>query len=91
MILINMNQLTKQELEQLRNIRIHTILGLRDNGAKQIIKCPFHSEKTPSCVIYPDNGYYCYGCKKFGFGAIDFCEDLDYSFMDSIVFLAKFI
>lgn len=34
--------------------------------------CPFHEEKTPSCVIYEDqNSFYCYGCGKGG-SVIDF-------------------
>ena len=29
--------------------------------------CPFHSEKTASCKIYPeDNSFYCYGCGAGG-------------------------
>lgn len=29
------------------------------------ILCPFHNERTPSCVIYPDH-YFCFGCRKYG-------------------------
>lgn len=29
--------------------------------------CPFHNEKTPSFVVYPENGsFYCFGCQKGG-------------------------
>jgi DNA primase len=29
--------------------------------------CPFHQEKTPSFVVYPDEGrYHCFGCAKSG-------------------------
>lgn len=28
--------------------------------------CPFHGEKTPSCYIYEDGGFKCFGCGKHG-------------------------
>lgn len=28
--------------------------------------CPFHREKTPSCVIYPDQHFHCFGCHSRG-------------------------
>ncbi|WP_128547679.1 CHC2 zinc finger domain-containing protein [Larkinella soli] len=31
------------------------------------ILCPFHAEKTPSLVLYPqNNSYYCFGCGRHG-------------------------
>ena len=29
-------------------------------------RCPFHNEKTPSCVVYPDNHFHCFGCGANG-------------------------
>lgn len=44
--------------------------------------CPFHTEKTPSFVIYPDTqSYYCFGCGAGG-DAVNFIrniERLDYT------------
>jgi DNA polymerase I-like protein with 3'-5' exonuclease and polymerase domains len=37
------------------------------------ILCPFHEEKTPSCHIYADGHYHCFGCSAHGW--ID--EDMD--------------
>jgi len=37
------------------------------------ILCPFHDEKTPSCHLYADGHYHCFGCGAHGW--ID--EDLD--------------
>ena len=30
------------------------------------IKCPFHNEKTPSCKIFKDNRFHCFGCQADG-------------------------
>ena len=52
--------------------------------------CPFHSEKTPSFTVYPqDNSFYCFGCGVGG-NAITFIrqiEHLDYS--DAVEQLAR--
>lgn len=50
-------------------------------GRTCVCLCPFHSEKSPSCTIYPDsNSFYCFGCGAGG-DAITFIrkiENLDY-------------
>lgn len=52
--------------------------------------CPFHSEKTPSCAVYADNGsFYCFGCGAGG-DVITFImkiENLDY--IEAVRFLAQ--
>jgi DNA primase len=43
--------------------------------------CPFHGEKTPSFVVYPQNGsYHCFGCGENGdaFGFLMKTEGLDF-------------
>lgn len=36
-------------------------------GKDHVLLCPFHQEKTPSCVISPDkNLYRCFGCGAGG-------------------------
>lgn len=43
--------------------------------------CPFHEEKTPSFVVYPDQGsYHCFGCGKSGdaFTWLQETEHLDF-------------
>jgi Mesyanzhinovviridae DNA polymerase len=37
------------------------------------INCPFHEDKTPSCQLYTDGHYHCFGCHAHGWIA----EDMD--------------
>ena len=63
---------------------------LKRSGRNYVGLCPFHSEKTPSFNIYPENGsFYCFGCGAGG-DVITFVrkiENLDY--MEAIRFLAQ--
>lgn len=79
------------ELEKIRQIRIHRVLNIKDTGRRIPIRCLFHNEKSPSCVIYPDNSYYCYGCGKHGNNSIDFVMDMGYSFKDAIEELKRYL
>lgn len=60
---------------------------LRQCGAGRFRgRCPFHNEKTPSFVVYPD-GFHCFGCGAHG-DAIDFVKRLHgLSFPDALRFL----
>ena len=52
--------------------------------------CPFHNEKTPSFVVYPENGsFYCFGCGVGGdiFTFTKLIENLDY--VEAIKLLAE--
>ncbi len=51
--------------------------------------CPFHAEKSPSFHVYPDQHYYCFGCKETG-DAITFVRKTrEMSFIDSLKYLAS--
>lgn len=39
--------------------------GIKSNGIKKNIQCPFHSDKNPSMQIFKD-GYNCYSCGRNG-------------------------
>lgn len=75
------------------NCNIDDIIGsyvnLKRMGRTSKGLCPFHSEKTPSFVVYQDSqSFYCFGCGAGG-DAITFIkliENLDY--VESIKFLA---
>lgn len=42
-------------------------VNLQRRGRHYVCNCPFHSEKTPSCTIFPDTqSFYCFGCGAGG-------------------------
>ncbi len=46
---------------------ISTYVTLKKNGSRYLGLCPFHSEKTPSFVVYPNSqSFYCFGCGTGG-------------------------
>ena len=69
---------------------VSSYLPLKREGKNQKTLCPFHSEKTPSMVIYPNTqSFYCFGCGAGG-DVISFImriENLDY--VEAVHFLAK--
>jgi DNA primase len=68
----------KDELEKLRGVGIHTLLGKPSVGRRLSIRCPHgNRDSTPSCVIYPDNSFYCFSCGKHGKNALDFLVSLE--------------
>ena len=76
----------KNDIEQV--ISQYSVLKRR--GKNLVGLCPFHSEKTPSFTVYPENGsFYCFGCGVGG-DVITFTgliENLDY--IESIKLLAE--
>lgn len=69
---------------------VSSYVNLKRRGRNLIGLCPFHSEKTPSFNIYPENGsFYCFGCGVGG-DVITFImkiENLDY--IEAVKFLAQ--
>ncbi len=63
---------------------------LKRQGRNSVCLCPFHSEKSPSCMVYLEsNSFYCFGCGAGG-DVITFImkiESLDY--VEAIKFLAE--
>ena len=68
----------KEELQLLRDIRIHRIIGVSDNGRRISIRCPLpnHRDNTPSFILNPDNSFKCFGCGKKGKGFDRFLYEL---------------
>ncbi len=65
-------------------------VSLKRAGSNLKGLCPFHSEKTPSFTVYPnDNSFYCFGCGVGG-DAITFIKKMEHlDYPDAIEFLAK--
>ena len=78
--------LMRNDIESL----VGSYVSLKRAGSNLKGLCPFHSEKSPSFTVYPqDNSFYCFGCGAGG-DAITFIkkrENLDYP--DAVEFLAN--
>src|SRR5688572_11186545 len=65
-------------------------VNLRQAGRSFKGLCPFHNEKTPSFVVYPESqNFHCFGCGKSGdaFSFIMALDNLD--FRDALAVLAE--
>lgn len=80
-----------EDIDKYRKVKIVDILCVKNRGGKACIRCPFHSDKTASFWIYPDNSYFCFGCRVSGQNAIDFMEELGCSFVEAKEELRKYI
>ncbi len=69
---------------------ISSYVNLKRRGKNLVGLCPFHSEKTPSFTVYPENGsFYCFGCGVGGdvFTFTGLIENLDY--IEAVKLLAE--
>lgn len=57
----------------------------RSGGGRYVVICPFHDEKTPSCMIYVnEDKFHCFGCQASG-DVIDFYQKtLDIEFDEAL-------
>jgi DNA primase len=55
---------------------------------KRKLCCPFHDDKTPSMIIYPENWYHCFGCGKHGDIFNFYQQYYDLGFRDALFQLA---
>ena len=68
---------------------IGSYVQLRHRGRTYTGLCPFHSEKTPSFVVYPETqSYYCFGCGAGG-DVITFIRTMNnLGYVEAVKFLA---
>lgn len=66
--------------ENIRNISIADMIGVKVLGRYKMINCPFHDDSTPSFKLNDDNSFYCFGCNKKGSNFIDYLEAKGYKF-----------
>lgn len=83
--------MTKNEIEDIRNIPITRLLSMPSSGRRFAIRCPFHRERSASCIIYPDNTFHCFGCSAHGNGAIDFVMKMGSSFKEAVEELRHYL
>lgn len=86
------NRLKEEELQRLRDVSIHSMLGISNNGRKLSIDCPFHNEATSGGFwLYPDNTFHCFSCLAHGNNAVDWVTSLGMNFEDGLLELVKYL
>ena len=90
-----MARLPDEFLQRLRDANdivemFRSYADVKKRGRTFVCCCPFHSEKTPSCTIYPENqSFYCFGC-GIGGDAISFVRKMDnVGYLDAVQILAQ--
>lgn len=76
----------RSDIEQI----VSRYTNLKRSGRNLSGLCPFHSEKTPSFVVYPENNsFYCFGCGAGGdvVTFVRMAEHLEY--IEALRFLAE--
>ncbi len=81
--------MSNEELDKIREISIHSLLGRVHCDRNIVISCPIHKDRTPSFVLFPDNHYYCFSCQATGRGSIDFLMFLGATFQEAVKELEK--
>ncbi len=90
-----MPKLPDEFIRQLQDVNdivemFRSYADVKKRGSTYVCCCPFHSEKTPSCTIYPENqSFYCFGCGVGG-SAITFVQKMEnVGFMEAVQILAQ--
>ncbi|MCR5718770.1 MAG: DNA primase [Oscillospiraceae bacterium] len=90
-----MARLPEEFLQRLRDANdivdmFRSYAEVKKRGRTYVCCCPFHSEKTPSCTIYPENqSFFCFGCGVGG-DSVTFVRKMEnVGYMDAVQILAQ--
>ncbi len=89
---LNITEEKKQQIIESNDIVdvIEEFLPLKKNGTNYKTNCPFHKERTPSFVVSKDKQiYHCFGCGKSGDSITFLMEYKNWTFVESVEYLAK--
>ena len=69
---------------------VSSYVKLKRSGRNRVGLCPFHSEKSPSMVVYNDTqSFFCFGCGAGG-DVISFVMRIEnLSYVEAVRFLAQ--
>ena len=86
----------KKRIELIKfTLPIEQVVGkyvkLRKSGNKFTGKCPFHDDRNPSFVVYPETStFYCFGCQKSG-DIFTFVMEIEkLSFKEAVELLSRY-
>ena len=76
-------------MQEVQNIDLASLIQshrvtLKKSGSRYVASCPFHSEKTDSFIIYPNNSFYCFGCGASGDAATFIMKSFGCSFPEAL-------
>lgn len=54
----------ESNLDSVLNVLDQLGIEYKKDSNRAKVLCPWHDEKTPSCVVYDTNSVYCFGCQK---------------------------
>ena len=85
-IMSNQNYNTTYEI---KNIDLTSLMqshgvALKKSGSRYVACCPFHSEKTGSFFVFPNNRFYCFGCGASGDAATFIMKVFNCSFPEAL-------
>lgn len=80
-----------QSVEQARLVPLESLYDghLSKSYGRFCGLCPFHEERTPSFTIYPDNHYFCFGCKASGDSISYYMKKMNKNFKEAVYELGQ--